>query len=78
MAASKLISIRLDSVHVIKIDRIAYQKSYWNRSSVIQGILRAVLENASTATIQRMIEFWPSATKSYTITFDENPKPGKL
>lgn len=55
MEGTKLTSIRLEKRTSDKIDKIAFKETYYNRSDVINNILRCVLFKFTEDQIQDMV-----------------------
>lgn len=66
MDTRKLISLRIDSETCAKLDEIAKYTIYHTRSSVINGILDAVVDGISKNDIWHLLRYWRK---------DEDTKP---
>lgn len=54
----KLTSIRLDSDTLKKVEKVTVKHRYWNRSDIINNVLRAVFENFDDDAIYDMIRYY--------------------
>ena len=66
METRKLISLRIDSETLAKLDEIAHYTRYYKRSSVINAILDAVVDGISKNDIWPLLSYWRK---------DEDTKP---
>lgn len=66
METRKLISLRIDSETLAKLDEIAKYLYYYNRSAVINGILDAVVDGVTKDDIRHLVRYWRT---------DEDTKP---
>ena len=55
MNTTKLTSIRLETDTITKIDNFVENRTYWKRSTVINNILAAVLENFTPNEVYEMV-----------------------
>lgn len=55
MNTTKLTSIRLETDTITKIDNFVETRTYWKRSTVINNILAAVLENFTPNEVYEMV-----------------------
>lgn len=69
---NKLISIRLDSETLAKIDQLAEKQSYRTRSLIINNVLKAVIDCSSISTLARIIDTSFPFEKGFSLTFERN------
>lgn len=65
----KLISVRLEPEILKKIDELAAKQGYRTRSSIIQAILKNVIECADSGTLWRIIDTLYAYEKGYKVEF---------
>lgn len=70
MEAKKLISVRLDQETLDKIDLFLQHQPYYTRSSVIAGLLYAVMKCADEKTLFDMMTTSFIFEKGYTVRFE--------
>ena len=66
----KLISVRIGSETLQKIDQLASTAKYRNRSQIIQNILKNVIECADDDTIWKIIDLKWAYDKGYIVNFN--------
>lgn len=71
MKPKKLISIRLDSDLCDVFDNYALLYSHWTRSSVINHLLRVMIDCASPGTISNMLNSYYAKERGMQIEFKE-------
>lgn len=70
MEKLKLISLRVEPETLRKIDEIAAQYDYYNRSSIINNLLGAVLKCSNENTLWRIISTPFPYEKGYVVNFE--------
>lgn len=58
MERTKLVSVRLETETLEKIEKIVEHESYYKRSDVINNLLKAVLDNFDAGQIHDMMYRW--------------------
>lgn len=66
MDTKKLISLRIDSETLAKLDEIANDLTYYNRSTVINAILDVVVDSITKDEMWHFLRYWRK---------DEDTKP---
>ena len=69
MPQTKLISMRLSEDVVAKLDELAQGSRYWTRSSVVNELLKTVLDCATTNTLYSMIRAYKPKKNGCTVEF---------
>lgn len=70
MEKLKLISLRVNPETLRKIDDIAARYDYYNRSSIINNLLDAVLKCSAAGTLWKMISTHHPYEKGYAVKFE--------
>lgn len=69
----KLVSVRVDTTTLQKIDALASSTLYWKRNTIINGILTAVLDCADSNGIYDLVRYHRSLNKCITKIKVERP-----
>lgn len=78
MEKLKLISVRIEPETLRKLDELARKHEYYNRSSILNRLLKAILTCSAGGTIFRMIsEFYPYE-KGYVCKFEKSKEAIEL
>lgn len=70
MVNKSIISVRLDPDTLAKLDKLAQESRYYTRSSIINGILSAVVNCADQHSLNRMMSFSARWDQGTPIKFD--------
>lgn len=69
MEKLKLISLRVDTATLAKIDDLAKSRDYYTRSSIINQVLNNVINCATPGTLWRIISTYQPEKQGYTVDF---------
>ena len=65
----KLISVRIDSATLLRIDRMAALHYYWKRNTIINRILTNVMQSFDDKTLFDLVKYHPNYDKVETAEF---------
>lgn len=68
MANTTLISVRIDTDTLEKIEEFAEHRRYWKRSGIINSVLTSIFLNAQPEDIQELITWWRHSSTKLTIS----------
>ena len=71
---TKLISVRLDEDLVAKLSSMCVNRPYYNRSFLINIILRNVLECSDAGTLRQIISSFNAYSDGFTVHFVRDKK----
>ena len=78
MVNKTLISVRLDTDTLAKLDKLARESRYYTRNSIINGILSAVVNCADQRSLNRMMSFSERCHDGTPIQFVYESKPSRI
>lgn len=74
MEKLKLISVRMSPATLDKVEKLAAGARYWKRSTIINNIVTAVVDNADEKDILNLICYWPHGSVKLKISVEPSSK----
>ena len=68
----KLISVRMSPATLDKVEKLAADVIYWERSTIIRNIVTAVVDNADEKDIMKLVRYWPHYGKKLKISVEDS------
>lgn len=71
MDRTKLISVRIDTDALKKIDQFAKERVYWRRNAIINSVLTSLFLNAQPEDILKLLRWWKHSSTKLTISINK-------
>lgn len=66
----KLISVRMYPETLQKLNELALRKRYWTRSTIVNNIVTAIIDNADEKDIMELMQYWPHGSTKLKISVE--------
>lgn len=53
-----------------KVERLADDSRYWKRSTIINNIVEAIVNNADVKDIMKLVRYWPHGSEKLKISVE--------
>ena len=70
MEKTKLISVRMSPATLEKVENLTIVSHYWKKSTVINNIVQAIVDNADEKDIMKLVRYWPHGSEKLKISVE--------